>query len=87
MWPQGLRTKYVTEDKVWGFLFDQAHQAKSKHRGRLKSGETRISAINFDTKDCAVLLSRSLTGNTELVECCDRSQFLGYSQLHQYLCV
>ena len=20
-WPQGLRNEYVTEDKVWGFLF------------------------------------------------------------------
>ena len=79
MWPQGLRTKYVTEDKVWGFLFDQAHQAKSKHRGRLKSGETRISAINFDTKDCAVLLSRSLTGNTVIQR---KMNFLLYCPLY-----
>ena len=34
----------------------------------------------------AALLRRSLTGTTELVENRDRSQFLGYSQLNQYLC-
>ena len=49
-WPRGLSTESVTEDKVWGFLFYQAHQAKSKQGGRLKSGETSISTNIFDKK-------------------------------------
>ena len=86
-WPQGLSTESVTEDKVWRFLFDPAHRAKRKQGRRLKSGETSISTSNFDTKDCAALLMRSLTGTTELFEDCNISHFLGYFQLHQYLCV
>ena len=39
------------------------------------------------TKDCATLTRRSLTGGTtESVENRDISQFLGYYQLNQYLC-
>ena len=68
-----------------GFLCYQEHWAKSKQGGRLKVGETRISTRNFYTKDCATLLRRILTGTTKLVENCDRSHFLGYSQLNQYL--
>ena len=30
LWPRGLSTEYVTEDKVWVFLFYQAHRAKRK---------------------------------------------------------
>ena len=86
LWPRGLSTESVTEDKVWGFLFCQAHWAKRKQGGRLKSGETIISTSNFDTKDCAALLRRILTGTIALVENFDKYQFLGYSQLNQYLC-
>ena len=50
------------------------------------AGETRISTTKFDTKDCAVLIRRSLTGTTTFVENSNISQFLGYSQLNQYLC-
>ena len=64
-WPQGLSTESVTEDKVWRFLFDPAHGAKCKQGRKLKSGETSISTSNFDTKDCAILLMRSLTVTTE----------------------
>ena len=85
-WPQGLITESVTEDKVWGFLFYQAHWNKRKQGGRLKAGKTRISTINIDTKFCAALLMRSLTGTTALVENCDRYKFLGYYQLNQYQC-
>ena len=66
-WPRGLSTESVTEDKVWGFLFYQAHRAKRKQGRRLKSGETRISTIHFDTKECAALLRRSLSGTTALI--------------------
>ena len=52
----------------------------------MKAGETRISTQNFDTKYCAALLKRILTGTTELFENSNRSQFLGYYQLNQYLC-
>ena len=85
-WPQGLSTEPVTEYKVWGFLFYQAHLNKRKHSRILKSGETRISTSNFDTKEYAVLLRRSLTVTTALVENHNRSQLLGYYQLNQYLC-
>ena len=84
--PQGLSTEPVTEYKVWGFLFYQAHLNKRKHSRILKSGETRISTSNFDTKEYAVLLRRSLTVTTALAENRDRSQFLGYYKLNQYLC-
>ena len=53
----------------------------------MKAGETIISARNFDTEDCDVLLRRSLTGTTKLFENHDRYQFIGYSQLNQYLFV
>ena len=82
----GLSTESVTEYKVWRFLFYQAHWAKRKQGGRFKAGETIISTSNFDTKDCAALLRRSLTGTTESVENNNRSQFLGCYQLNQYLC-
>ena len=86
-WPRGLSTEYGTEDKVCvGGIFCQSHRYKRKQGGGLKAGETRICTRNFDTKDCAALLSRSLTGTTELVENNDRYQFLGYYQLNQYLC-
>ena len=52
----------------------------------LKSGEKIISTSNSDTKYCAALLRRSIMGTTELVENRNISQFLGYSQLNQYLC-
>ena len=52
----------------------------------MKDSETRIYTINIDTKDCAALTRISLTGTNELVENRDRSKFLGYSQLNQYLC-
>ena len=38
-WPQVPSTESVTEDKMWGFIFYQAHWAKSKQGGRLKAGE------------------------------------------------
>ena len=85
-WPRVLSTESVTENKVRGFLFYQAHRAKRKQGGGLKAGESKMSTRNFDTKDCAALIRRSLTGTTELVENHNRSQFLGYSQLNQYLC-
>ena len=50
------------------------------------SGEIRIPTSNFDTKDCATLLRRTLTVTTESVENHKRSQFLGYYQLNQHLC-
>ena len=85
-WLRGISTESVTEDKVWGFLFYQAHQAKRKQGGILKAGEKIIPTSNFDIEYCAALLTRSFTGTTELVEDCDRSQFLGYYKLDQYLC-
>ena len=85
-WPQGLSTEYVTEDKVWVFLFYKAHWAKSKQGGRLKYVETIIYTSNVDTKYSAAMLRRSLTGTIALVESRYRSQFLGYSRLNQYLC-
>ena len=63
-WPQGLRNEYVTEDKVWGFLFYQLHRAKMKRGGIIKAVETRIFTSNFDTKYCATLLRRFLAGGT-----------------------
>ena len=39
-WPRRLSTESVTEDHMWGFLFYQAHWAKRKQGGRLKSYET-----------------------------------------------
>ena len=84
-WLKGLSTESVTEYKVWGFLFYQAYRAKRKQGGRFKDGETRISTSNFDKKECAALLRRILTGTTELVESRNRSKFIGYSQLNQYL--
>ena len=56
-----------------------------KQGRRLRAGETRIYTSNFDTEDCAVLLRKSLTGTTELVENHDRSQSVGYSRLNQYI--
>ena len=50
------------------------------------AGETRLFTSNYDTKDCAALLMRSLTVTTELFEYHDRSQFIGYYQHNQYLC-
>ena len=83
-WPQGLITETVTEDKVWGSLLYQSHRDKRKKGIILKAGKTRIIMSNSDTKDCAALLSRSLTGGTiKLVENHDRSQFLGYFKLIQ----
>ena len=57
-----------------------------KQDGILKAGETRITTSNFYTKYCATLQKGSLKGTTESVENCNRSQFLGYFQLNQYLC-
>ena len=85
-WAQGFITESVTEDKVSGFLFYQAHWDKNKQGGILKAGEKIIFTRNFDTKDCAALLRIILAGTTELVENRNRSQFLGCSQLNQYLC-
>ena len=51
----------------------------------LKAGEIKISTNIFDTKSCAAMLGRILTGTTALVENRDRYQFLGYSQLNHYL--
>ena len=51
-----------------------------------KASETRIPTNVFDTEDCDAMLSRRLTGTTELVENGDRYQFIGYYQLNQYLC-
>ena len=86
-WPGGISTGSVTEYKVWGYLFYQAHRAKRKQVRRLKAGKTIISTSNFDTKSCAALLSRCLTGRTtEFIEICNRYQVLGYYQLSQYLC-
>ena len=59
---------------------------KSKQGEIFKADEIRISTINFGTKDCVVLQSRSLKGTTELFENRNRSQFSGYSQLNQHLC-
>ena len=67
-------------------LFYQAHQAKRKQGGILKSGKTRTHTRKFYTKYCAALLRRILTGTTELVENNNISQYFGYSQLNQYLC-
>ena len=66
---------------MWGVLFCQGNQAKRKQGRIFKAGETRISASNFDTKDCAILISRIITGTTAIVENRDRYEFLGYSQL------
>ena len=86
-WPRGLIIESVTEDHVWGGLFYQEHRAKGKQGRILKAVETRIFTSNFDTKYCATLLRRFLAGGTtESVENRDRSQFLGYPQLNQYLC-
>ena len=71
---------------MWVFLLYQAQQAKRKQEGIFKAGETRISTRNFDTKNCASMLKRSLTSTTELVENCDRYKFIVYSQLNQYIC-
>ena len=69
------------------FLFYQAHQAKRKQGRRLRAGENKTTKRKFVTKYCSALQRRNLTGGTtELVENCDRSQFIGYSQLIQYLC-
>ena len=86
LWLRGLSTESVTEDKVWGVSFYQAHRAKNKAGRRLVSGETRISTSNFDTKDCAAMLGIIITGTNALVENCDRSQLFDYSQLNHYLC-
>ena len=85
-WTLGLSTEDVTEDKVWGFLFYQAHQDKRKQGGNLKAGMTRKSTSNVDTKDCATLISIIPMGATELGENLNISQFIGCSQLNQYLC-
>ena len=52
----------------------------------MKAGETITSTSNFDTKEYVALISRSLTYTTELVKNYDRSQFISYSQINQYLC-
>ena len=85
-WLRGISTESVTEDKGWGFLFYQSNWSKRKQGGILKADETVTSTINFDTKYCAALLRRIIMGTTALVENCNRSQFLGYYQLNQYLC-
>ena len=86
-WPRGLRTESVTEDEVLGFVFYQSHWDKREQGEISKADETRIPTRNFDTKDCSALLMRSVTGTTELFEICNRSQFLDYYQINQYLCV
>ena len=67
-WTLGLSTEDVTEDKVWGFLFYQAHQDKRKQGGILEAGKTRIPTSNFDTEDCVALLRRSLMSTGEVVK-------------------
>ena len=52
----------------------------------MKDGETRISKRNFYIEDFAELIRRSLINTTELVKNHNRYQFIGYSQLNQYLC-
>ena len=52
----------------------------------MKDGETRISKRNFYIEDFAELIRRSLINTTELVKNHDRSQFISYSQINQYLC-
>ena len=86
-WKRGIKTESVTEDKVWFFYSHQAHHSNRKQWGRLNSGKTIIPTRHLYTENCAALLRRSLTGNTELVENCDRSQWIGSSQLNQYLFV
>ena len=71
LWPWGLITESVTEDKVWGFLFYQTHWDKRIQGGRLKASEKRIYARNFDKKECTVLLWIILVGTTALVENCN----------------
>ena len=67
-------------------LLCQTHLAKRKQGVILKTGKTIISTSTFDTEEYAVLIRRSLMGTTELIENCNRYQFIGYSQLNKYIC-
>ena len=85
-WTRWLSTESITEDKLWGFLFYKSNWAKGKQGGRLKASEKIFSTRKFYTKDCAALIRRNMTVTTALVENWNRSQFLSYSQINQYLC-